>query len=547
MAALVVMNAGPGKAQSQPPTGLPKATLTCAGLTGIDFTSLPEAPTKILSARMVGVPADGLPVGPPFFQVINYPMGDSKVAAYCDVIGYVSPQNKFELKLPVKEDWNEKLFFSACAGFCGTLDGSACNFGLARGYASITVNGGHDSALGFDGLWARNAPQSQEEFAWRGNHGVTLAAKAIIARYYGKAARHAYMAGCSKGGQAVLIEAQRFPTDFDGLIPIAPVYEYTRRSNIAGAWFAQAVDDGHGGSVLNQVSVDAIHKSVLAKCGAQSGVDEGLVTDPLACDWKPRALACKRGSSTHACLTPRQVDAVTRLMTPPHDSKGQVLYRYAYVPGSETEWDPWNYVAFGLPAGSTAEPVNYQVSTQYQRYLDDAAERDGVTALTFDFDRDPATLRRAEALYDATSYDLTAFKAHGGKMLMWHGMADGGIPFTSSIGYYKGVEKVMGSRNAVQEFFRLFLVPGVHHCSGGPGPFEFDALSALDAWVENGTAPEKLIARHSNAGRVDRSRPVFPYPIAARYSGHGDPMQATSYGPVDPEQSTSGARPSRVP
>jgi feruloyl esterase len=166
--------------------------------------------------------------------------------------------------------------------------------------------------------------------------------------------------------------------------------------------------------------------------------------------------------------------------------------------------------------------------------LEDATVRQNVDALTFDFDRDPATLARSRRIYDASSFDLRAFKAHGGKMLMWHGWADGSIMATSSIGYYEGVRKFMGGRDKTEDFFRLFLVPGVHHGGGGPGLKEFDALSALEDWVEKGHAPDKLIAGRVTNGVVERSRPVYPYPMMARYSGKGDPMQADSFVPFDP-------------
>jgi feruloyl esterase len=240
----------------------------------------------------------------------------TSVRQYCDVTGYVAPQNKFALKLPPPGNWNQKFFLRACGGFCGYLDGRLCNSALARGYASATGNGGHDSALGFDGIWAANAPELQEDFGWRSNHVVALIAKTITTHYYGKPIKHSYMAGNSKGGQAVLLEAQKFPEDFDGLMPSAPVYDYTGRSVIGAAWFAQAVNDGGGGSVLNAAAAQAVHKSVLEHCGAQGGVEEGLVTDPPSCKWQPEMIACSSASKGQDCLSSKQVAAVKRLMTP---------------------------------------------------------------------------------------------------------------------------------------------------------------------------------------------------------------------------------------
>ena len=514
---------------------------SCAALTGLNLQALPGGPAIITSARMLEVPADGLEHGGQSGYSGASGRRPSPIHRYCDVIGYVAPQNKFELKLPLAADWNHKFYFHACfhacGGFCGLVRSDLPNYGLERGYASATGNGGHDSMPGFDAVWAANAPELQEDFGWRSNHVVTVIAKAITTHYYGTSITHSYMAGNSKGGQAVLMEAQRFPEDYDGLLPSAAVYDYTGRNTIAAAWFAQGISDGHGGSVLNDAVAQVVHKSVLEHCGAQAGVEEGLVTDPITCNWQPKMIACRVRNIETDCLTPRQVDAITHLMSPPTDSKGVVLYSYPYIPGTETQWSGWNY--YGSPGGSSRAPprfANMELPGQYLGYLVDATVRHDVDALTFDFDRDPATLSRSRRLYDATSFDLRAFKARGGKMLMWHGWADGAIMATSSIGYYEGVRKFMGGRDKTDDFFRLFLVPGVHHGGGGPGLTEFDAFSALESWVEKGRAPDKLIAARVTNGVVERTRPVYAYPILTRYSGKGDPMQADSFVPFDPSR-----------
>jgi len=287
--------------------------------------------------------------------------------------------------------------------------------------------------------------------------------------------------------------------------------------------------------VLNAEAAQAVHKSVLEHCGAQAGIEEGLVTDPPSCNWQPEMIACAQGSSGPDCLIARQVAAVKRLMTPAINSKGEVLYAYPYIPGTETQWEGWNY--FGAPSpGYPPRFANMELPGQYLGYFVDEKIRRNINALNFDFDRDPATLARSRRIYDATSVDLRAFKARGGKILMWHGWADGAIPATSSIGYYEGVMKFMGDRKQTEDFFRLFLVPGVHHGGGGPGFTEFDSLTALENWVEKGQAPEKLIAGRLSNGVLERTRPVFPYPVLALYSGKGDPKQADSFAPLDPSR-----------
>jgi hypothetical protein len=503
---------------------------TCAALSQINFEGLPDAPAKITSARLLDVTSGEFEND---FWMSSAPSRSTRIKQYCRVNGYVAPQNKFELRLPLPSDWNQNFFFVACGGMCGATNGMACNAGLARGYASVTGNGGHDGVPGFDGLWAAGAPMLQDDYAWRSNHVITLAAKAITIRYYGRSIQHSFMVGCSKGGQAVLMEAQRFPEDFDGWMPVAPVYDLTGRGAIAAAWFTQAFSDGKGGSVLNTAAADAVHRSVLATCGAQAGIEIGLITEPVSCAWKPEMIACKTEAGGPDCLTPVQVAAIKRLMTPVTNSKGEVLYAYPYIPGTETEWPRWN---FSNPrAGELASPTfNYLVAEQFLKYLAAPKPRVGADPLKFDFDRDPATLWRARKIYDVTSYDLNSLKARGGKILMWHGLADAGIMATSSIGYYERVMKSMGGREKTEDFFRLFLIPGVHHCAGGPGLTDFDALTALENWVEKGQPPTVLIARRLASGAPERALPIYPYPVVARYSGRGDPKQPSSFLPFDP-------------
>lgn len=440
----------------------------CAALIRLNLESVPGGPALITSAQLVDVPASGLqqwPITSGGFGKMGVPI-TTNIRQYCDVLGYVAPQNKFKLKLPPGNEWNQNFFFRACGGFCGYLEGRLCNSGLAHGYASATGNGGHESALGFDGIWAANAPELQEDFGWRSNHVVTLVTKFITTYYYGKPIRHSYMAGNSKGGQAVLMEAQRFPEDYDALLPSAPVYDYTEANTIGPAWFAQAVSDGHGGSVLNAAAAQAIDKSVLQHCGAQDGVEEGFVADPPSCTWHPEMIACPSAESGPDCLNLRQVAAVKRLMSPAANSKGQILYAFPYLPGTQTQWVGWNYPGVAIP-GYPPRFANMLLPRVWLRYFVDAKKREKGDALSFDFDHDPATLDRSRRIYDATSFDLRAFKARNGKMLMWHGWADGAISATSSIAYYESVMKFMGGRKQTEDFFRLFLIPGVHHGGGG--------------------------------------------------------------------------------
>jgi len=502
----------------------------------LNLTEVEGGPARVTSARIVDVPGG-------VRRTESYPSGysdgtsyqASKIVKYCGVTGYVAPQNKFELKLPLAPDWNGKFFFHACGGFCGSVVSRLSDLGLMRGYASATGNGGHESSpdVSFDGIWAANAPELQEDFGWRSNHVVTLITKAITAHYYSKPIRQAYMAGNSKGGQAVLMEAQRFPEDFDGYMPSAPVYDYTGRNIPAAAWFWQAFHDGHGGSVLNAAAANAVHESVLRLCGAQAGVNEAVVADPPACKWQPEMVACEPSRDGPDCLSAQQVAAVKKLMTAATNSKGEVVYAYPYVPGTETQWAGWNYFDAPRP-GAAPRLANAELPGQFERYFVGEKVRTIIDPLQSTFDREPGTFARAQQVYDALSFDLRVLKNRGGKILMWHGWADGAIMATSSIGYYEAVVKFMGGRQATEEFFRLFLIPGVHHGGGGPGFTEFDSLTALEAWVERGIAPDRLIASRMSNGAVERSRPVFSYPVQARYRGAGDPRKPESFIAFDP-------------
>ena len=506
---------------------------TCAALMRLPLTDALGGPARITSARIVDVPGG-------IRRTESYPSGyadgishrSSEIRQYCDVTGYVAPQNKFELKLPLAHDWNGNFFFNACGAFCGAVISGQCDLGLMRGYASATGNSGHESAPGFDGIWAANAPELQEDFGWRSNHVVTLITKAIATYYYGKPIRHSYIAGNSKGGQAVLMEAQRFPEDFDAYMPSAPVYDYTGRNIMAAAWFWQAINDGHGGSVLDAAAANVVHQSVLRVCGAQAGTYEGVVADPRSCQWKPEMVACRPGEGPD-CLTARQVAAVKKLMASATDSKGEVVYAYPYIPGTETQWEGWNYYG-AARAGTPPRLANADLPGVFERYFVDEKVRTIGDALRFDFDHEPVTFARSRRIYDALSVDLRGVKNRGGKILLWHGWADGAIMATSSIGYYEAVMHFMGDRKATEDFFRLFLVPGVHHGGGGPGFTEFDSFTALENWVERGIAPDKLIASRMSAGAVERSRPVFPYPVQARYSGTGDPRKPESFEGFEP-------------
>jgi tannase/feruloyl esterase len=501
-------------------------TAQCAALMGIPLPAIDGALPKVVTARLVDVPAAPPNASPQGSAAI---LAASPIKRYCQVTGYVAPQNKFELRLPLPASWNEKFFMVPCAAFCGTVDGSQCNRSLARGYASATMNGGHDSQWGFDGTWAAGAPNLQIDYGWRSVHVVTLATKAITTKYYGRAIQRAYIEGCSKGGQSVLSEVQRFPDDYDGAIAIAPVYDFAGQM-AAATWWAQAVHDGTGSSLLDSTTMRLVHAVVLRECGSQSGVADGFVSDPLACGWRPQSIACSSGTATD-CLSAKQVAAISRLMTAPADSKGRVLYG-RQLPGAESNWPFWFYPGDG--SRTMRNVGHFMAAEQFMSYMASATPR-RVDPLQLRIDELPVTYTRVHQIYDATSPDLGRFKTRGGKLVLWHGLSDAAVPATMSINYYERVSRVMGGKEA-DSFLRLFLVPGVNHCGGGPGLDDVDGVTALENWVERGSAPAQLMTRRFANGVLERSRPVFPYPKVARYAGSGDPAQASSFVPGEPHR-----------
>ena len=528
LAAVLPAVIGPSSAYAQ---GDPNAA-ACAAIRGVSLDNLADdVSARVFAATLVTVPAAGLPApGLP----LNWSIDSSRIKQYCEVQGYAARQNAFLLRLPLPTDWNQKMFFTACDAFCGTLTPSRTNAGLVEGYASYVANGGHSTAGGFDGVWAYQDAGLQDDFAYRGNHAVTVAVKAIAQAYYGKPVSRAYMAGYSKGGQAGLIEAQRYPADFDGIIVIAPVYQYTNTSIIKMAWSVQSNTDATGSTIVDGAAATTIHNAALAACDGNDGLVDGWIADPFRCSFNPATLACT-GGATNNCLTPAQVIAAHKLYAVPTNSTGAKVYNTGYAIGSETEWGGWVY-PFITPAGPISIPKG--IYYNFVRYLAfDTAPSPAflsVDPTKFNFDTDPAKLRRPRLEYDSDDPNLAAFKARGGKILMWHGLADGGIPPGASVDYYDRVLRSMGGVTNTKDFLRLFFLPAVHHGGGGPGPDQFNSLDVISNWVEKGQDPFILILGHKAGDTIDRTYPVYPYPLVTRYNGSGNPADWQSFHAIDP-------------
>ncbi len=484
----------------------------CNALAHSDFSRVQDAPTQITEARWVTANTD--------------------IPAHCRVQGYVAPQVGFDIRMP--EHWNRKLLMIGCGGYCGGLSSqdSVCDAPLRNGYACVVSDMGHRSNSIADGLWAYNNLQAKIDFGYRATHVATLAGKAITEETYRSAPDRSYFFGCSTGGRQALVSAQRFPWDFDGIIAGDPPVDYSMPFVYAlGTTITYAGPDGT--PLLTQSALQLLHEAGLAKCDLSDGLKDGIIANPRSCRFDPGELACKAGKGA-SCLTDAQVAAARKVYAGVSTPTGELLYPGAAV-GSELNWN-------GSFGGDLEQ--HFVTAFQYLRFMPDA----GPTWKVADFDarRDYKRFGMADALSSASNPDLRKFKAAGGKLLMYGGWNDTLITPGSVIDYYETVERTMGGRKVTQDFLRLFMIPGMNHCTGGDGAYAVDYLSYLEAWVEKGEAPNKLIGAHlkpEDPGRLDFpldpariqfSRPVYPYPSYAKYLGHGDPNSAASFGPVEP-------------
>jgi hypothetical protein len=501
----------------------------CTSLTHIDFADTMDAPTQITEASAE-------------------PASDQS-PAYCRVRGYVAPAVGFVLVLPAK-NWNGKFLEQGCGGFCGgdLPERIASIWGkpvlldsLRRGYAFLIFDGGHVHGV-LDALWAYNNPQAQFDFGIRAPHVAALAGKAITERYYNATPAKSYFTGCSSGGQQALSEAQRFPWDFDGIIAGAPSPTFSGPM-MNYLWAGRAL-----AGTINEADLRLIHETAVARCDMDDGVKDGIISDPQHCRFDPEELLCKADRKEGNCLTAAQVAAVKKVYAGPMTSKGEKLYTGGPLPGSELNWISESDAPSAAYVNHSGMPEPW--AKEYFAYIGFIpAPGSSWRPDEFDFDRDYKRLRMAESLFgSADNPDLRKFKAAGGKLILYQGLQDQSDIPSDSIDYYETTERTLGDHSATQAFFRLFLIPGMNHCTGGAGAFAIDYLSYLEAWVEKRQAPEKMIGAHvvSNdysdwvkfplaPSMLSFTRPIYPYPIRAKY-WKGDPNSAASFGPTAQER-----------
>jgi feruloyl esterase len=393
---------------------------------------------------------------------------------------------RVELWLP-GTGWNGKYMAVGNGGWSGSINRSALAEAFSRGYAASSTDTGHE---GSSGSFALRHPEKLIDYAYRSEHEMAVVSKAVIAAYYATPAKHSYWNGCSAGGKQGLMEAQRYPADFDGIVAGSPAANWTRRA-FQAIWAAQAVHKTPE-SFIPAAKYPLIHKAVLAACDKLDGVEDGVLENPRRCAFDPKALECA-GADSAACLTGPQVEAARKIYT--------VLER-----GSELGWSTW----------SGAKPL--QIALDYFRFV--LFEKPDWDYMTLNFDADVA---RAEQLdghrINATDPNLAPFYARGGKLIQYHGWNDPQISPGNSVDYFESVLKTVGPAA-----YRLYMVPGMAHCGGGQGTNNFDMVAALERWVEAGQTPQSIPASNDT-----RTRPLCPYPQTAVYKGQGSTDAAESF------------------
>ena len=434
---------------------------------------------------------------------------DLSLPAHCRVGAVLTPtdDSHIEMELWLPDDWNGKFLAVGNGGWAGSISFSAMAEGLQAGYAVASNDTGHK---GGSAAFAVGHPEKVVDFAWRAMHEMAVHSKQMIEAYYEAPPRLSYYQGCSTGGRQGMMEAQRFPADFDAIIAGAPVYNVLAL-NAAQFHNMKTLIESRS-AALPPEKVQLLHDAVLAACEINDGVQDGFLNDPLACDFEPESLQCS-GADDAACLTPDQVRSVNRAYTGVYSSDGEPLYP-GHAKGFELSWR--------IPADG-AEPSELQ--TDATRYL--VYEDEDWDWRQFELERDLALGRDKAGYIEALEANLSEFKARGGKILLYHGWNDPGPSPINTIDYYDRVHAAMGPSQ--DDWLRLYLMPGVGHCRGGVGPDQADFLGAMEAWVEDGVAPDRITASRIREGEVDMTRPLCAYPEVATWDGEGDPDDAESF------------------
>ena len=426
--------------------------------------------------------------------------------AFCRIAGVIEREIRFEVWLP--PEWNRRMLGVGNAGFTGGINYPGMLGGLLRGFATASTDTGHVTPTDFfDASWIPGHPDRVENFGYRAHHLLAQTARRIVTAFYGQEPYRSYYDGCSSGGWQGLTEAQRYPNDYDGIVAGAPANNFVRLQT-RGFW----LDALHRASPVGDLGPDQvalINHAALALCDPADGVIDGIIGDPLHCGFDPASLRC-RAAQSGDCLTDAQLDRARHMWGPARSAGGAPLY-----PGNA-----YGTVPFVVIPGASTNPAILLIVPDSERSW---------TPETFDPDRDLSALdARLGPSLSAWNPDLGAFRRAGGKLIVYHGWADPLLSPYNSIAYRNAVAERMAPAD-IDGFFRLFLVPGMEHCRGGPGTDQFDLLGAVVDWVEHGTPPDRVVATGRTPTGGARTRPLCPHPAAARYNGNGSTDDAANF------------------
>jgi feruloyl esterase len=515
------LDAGPPAATA---LAVVKPVTDCAQLASIDITDIGGAGSKITSATVTTATVNGNSV------------------SLCAVKGTLAPANTFAVSLPVAT-WTQRFAALGCGGLCGSLtdptrlDGVSasykCPLVQEGGFVTAATDMGHQ---GNDAAWTTNE-QQQADFAYRGQHITTLAAKKLIKAYYGQEQKYSYFIGCSDGGREALMAAQRYPNDYNGIVAGAPAAHFQIQNSVFHGWSVvsnSTTGTSAGNAILYADKIAVLHKAVVAAC---ADTPDGLISDPRSCNFDPASIQCAANATdTSQCLTAAEAAAAGRIYGGPLDAitrermqAGRPLF------GSEVNWPgveaPASGTSTGTPVPVAGGVFSYNIVTgAYNLIFTGNPSRPTIDTFGYtDASFYNSYLAANHPLYDATNPDLSAFRKAGGKLILWHGWADQHISPKYTIAYYEAMQNQMGT-STVDGFARLYLLPGVGHCGGGEGLPNIDLVSRVTSWVELGVVPGAVTTyRTDTTGAVTASRPVYPYPEVARYKGSGDYKDAANW------------------
>lgn len=506
-----------------------------AGLVGINWVGVAvaaadmPAPCLALSGKSL-ILEDETPIAIAAARVL--PATDT-LPEHCVINGFVAPQVGFEFRLPTSA-WNGRYLQQGCRGLCGFIPSDTTNDALARGYAVGTTDMGHKAASSQSAIWARGNSAAKLDFGHRATHVTATAAAEIVRRIYGRPPAKRVFRGCGTGGRQGLVEAQRYPEDFDGVIVNGGiVFDFTKL-NYLMVHSVRSNRDANGGPILRSADLQLLHDAVMKKCDALDGLSDQKIESPQRCPFDPKSLLCSRGNERQ-CLTAEQVDAARKMYRGPRTSKGEQIYP-GMAFGSELRWDA---AFFG------EEPRYGKFTSEIFRYfLSDGIAAGEFHLATFDLDTPLTDFRESESLVGADSTDYRAFRSRGGKILAIHGWNESAMPGAYATAYYDRLTRDTRSRDAAMEFFRLYMVSGDMHCTSGiPEGRHFDVLTIMERWMEEGQPPSVITGYEVNVEpklpaqvrfpigpeNIRSERPFVPYPSELRLRRGADPTTIESY------------------